>query len=126
MTTSITGIIIKSMLNIMQGILPRRAWLPYDTNLSLPFWITSAVQIVSLIFGAIISAGTETLIFGLFLQTCAQLEIFERRLYKSVTNRTAARLASGLGGYFSASYKEELIFGYIHHHHHLSIYELVM
>ncbi|XP_032667636.1 uncharacterized protein LOC116842474 [Odontomachus brunneus] len=120
-TSSVTGVTIKSVLNVMHGILPYRVWLPYDSNVSLSFWITSILQIVSLIFATIINVGTETLVFGLFLQTCAQLEIFERRLYKLVINRTVTRLSDEHRGRFSSSYKEELISKYIHHH--LSIYQ---
>ncbi|XP_032667591.1 uncharacterized protein LOC116842453 [Odontomachus brunneus] len=120
-TSSATGVTIKSVLNVMQGILPHRAWVPYDVNLSLPFWITSILQIISLIFTTIIDVGTETVIFGLFLQTCAQLEIFERRLYKLVINKTAARLSGAHERCFLPNYKEELISSYIHHH--LSIYQ---
>ncbi|XP_014482547.1 PREDICTED: uncharacterized protein LOC106748489 [Dinoponera quadriceps] len=117
-TSSITGLTIRSVLNVMQGILPYRVWLPYDSNISLTFWITSIQQIVSLIFATIINVGTETLVLGLFLQTCAQLEIFERRLHKLVISRTASRKCFSVD---SASYKEETISRYIRHH--LSIYK---
>ncbi|XP_032667638.1 odorant receptor 46a-like [Odontomachus brunneus] len=120
-TSSVTGVTVRSVLNMMHGILPYRVWLPYDSNVSLSFWITSILQTVSLIFATIINVGTETLIFGLFLQTCAQLEIFEKRLYKLVINKTTTRLTDKHGKRCSASYKKELISNYIHHH--LSIYQ---
>ncbi|XP_067203545.1 odorant receptor 46a-like isoform X3 [Linepithema humile] len=69
-----------------------RVWLPFDTNTSLIFWIISIQQIVTVAIAGLINAGMETLVFGLFLQTCAQLEIFENRLHKLVINTTASYL----------------------------------
>ncbi|KYM75445.1 Odorant receptor 46a, isoform B [Atta colombica] len=87
-TSSVTGVTVRSVLNAMQGQLPYRVWLPYNFNISPMFWITSVQQIITVIFVTIINVGTETLVFGLFLQTCAQFEIFESRLQKLVTNKT--------------------------------------
>ncbi|XP_019698821.2 odorant receptor 46a isoform X1 [Harpegnathos saltator] len=126
-TSSLTGVTVRSVLNAMQGVLPYRAWLPYDSTLSLAFWITSIQQMTSLIFATIINVGTETLVFGLFLQTCAQLEILERRLHKLVIDRTAGKAAGGQRKWSSVApplREKGMISGYIHHH--LRIYELVM
>ncbi|XP_019698823.2 odorant receptor 46a isoform X3 [Harpegnathos saltator] len=122
-TSSVTGVTVRSVLNAMQGILPYRVWLPYDSTLSLAFWITSIQQIISVIFATIINVGTETLVFGLILQTCAQLEIFERRLHKLVIGRTTGKAAGEQPGWSSADppLHEEMISGYIRHH--LRIYE---
>ncbi|XP_025156406.1 odorant receptor 46a isoform X2 [Harpegnathos saltator] len=101
-----------------------RAWLPYDSTLSLAFWITSIQQMISLVFATIISVGTETVVCGLFLQTCAQLEIFERRLHKLVIGRTVEKAANGQRGWYSADpqlHDKRMISGNIRHH--LGIYE---
>ncbi|CAL1679396.1 unnamed protein product [Lasius platythorax] len=116
-TSSITSFTIRSVMNIMQGDLPYRVWLPYDYNQSLMFWITSIQQIITLIFATIINVGTETLIFGLFLQTCVQLEIFECRLQLAI-NKTA-RCREYLSC-TSLNKEETIISGYVRHH--LSIY----
>lgn len=94
--TSLTGVTIGSILSIMQGQLPCRIWLPWDYNISLVFWIISIQQIISLIFGTVINVGTETLVFGLFIQTCAQLEIFENRLYKLINDKTVRYMSHSL------------------------------
>ncbi|XP_025156405.1 odorant receptor 46a isoform X1 [Harpegnathos saltator] len=123
-TSSLTCVTIRSVLNAMQGILPYRAWLPYDSTLSLAFWITSIQQMISLVFATIISVGTETVVCGLFLQTCAQLEIFERRLHKLVIGRTVEKAANGQRGWYSADpqlHDKRMISGNIRHH--LGIYE---
>ncbi|EFN73259.1 hypothetical protein EAG_11419, partial [Camponotus floridanus] len=98
-------------------VLPYRVWLPYDTNASLIFWITSIQQIVSTIFGAIINVGTETLIFGLSLQTCAQFEIYEIRLRKLVTSKITNYL-----NHLPASSKIRKVAISEYIHHHLCIY----
>ncbi|GAB1867162.1 Odorant receptor [Camponotus japonicus] len=117
-TSSLTGVTVGSVLKVMQGHLPFRVWLPYDTNVSLIFWIISIQQIVSAIFGAIINVGTETLIFGLSLQTCAQFEIYEIRLRKLVTSKITSYL-NHLPT--SSSIAKVTISTYIHHH--LCIYK---
>ncbi|KAG5321699.1 OR46A protein, partial [Acromyrmex heyeri] len=94
---SLTGVIIGSVLNIMQGQLPCRIWLPLDYNVSLMFWIISIQQVIAIIAGTIINVGTETLVFGLILETCAQLEIFENRLHKLINNKTVKYLENAFG-----------------------------
>ncbi|EZA59463.1 ObirOr5-E25 [Ooceraea biroi] len=117
-TTSLTGVTIGSVLNIIQGYLPYRVWLPYDSNIATMFWITSMQQIISLIFATVINVGTETLISGFILQTCAQIEIFQNRLHKLMINQTTAYMKQSL----ASSCKGTSIFSeYIRHH--LKIYE---
>ncbi|XP_072743943.1 odorant receptor 46a-like [Anoplolepis gracilipes] len=118
-TSSMTSFLIRSVTNIMQGNLPLRAWLPYDSNESLMFfWFTSIHQIVALIFASFINVGTDTLIFGLFLQTCVQFEIFECRLQLAI-NKTAR-----CQKYFSPTSSDNgrtMISRYVGHH--LRIYD---
>lgn len=116
-TSSIGSITVTSVINVIDGHLPFRAWLPYDSNKPPMIWITSMQQITSLIFATLINVGTETLVFGFFLQTCAQLEIFESRLHNMIFK------GSQYQEYFSSasSNKESrTISEYIRHH--LSIY----
>lgn len=117
--SSITSFTIRSVLSVMQGHLPYRAWVPYDCNKSLLFWITSIQQMITLILGTIVNVGTETLIFGLFLQTCVQLEIFESRLHGLVITKTT-QYRECLSR-TSSDRKETILSGYIRHH--LSIYK---
>ncbi|XP_032667812.1 odorant receptor 46a-like [Odontomachus brunneus] len=80
------------MFTILQGQLPLRVWLPYDYSSPLSFWLT-CVQLLLAVgpFGAIINISTETLVYGLCLQTCAQLEILTHRLQR------VARSSEGVG-----------------------------
>nr|XP_012223370.1 PREDICTED: odorant receptor 46a, isoform A-like [Linepithema humile] len=110
-TGSVTSVTIGSVLAVMQGHLPYRVWLPFDTNIPLIFWIISIQQIMTVIFATIINIGTETLVFGLFLQTCVQFEIFECRLLKLVTDKTRF-----MEQYPTLSNKKIIISDYIRHH----------
>ena len=75
----------------MQGHLPYRIWLPCNYNVTT-FWAISVHQIITVIFATMINVGTETLVFGLILQTCAQLEIFKSRLHKFIIKKTVTYL----------------------------------
>ncbi|EFN72309.1 hypothetical protein EAG_08004 [Camponotus floridanus] len=115
-TSSVTGVTVRSVLNVTQGYLPYRIWVPYDTDTSPMFLITSIQQIITVVFVTIINVGTETLVFGLFLQTCAQFEIFENRLHKLISNKIAKYLNPA-----SSNKGRAIISEYIYHH--LSIYK---
>jgi len=78
-------------------------------------------QIVSVIFVTVINVGTETLISGLILQTCAQIEIFQNRLRKLIINKTATYMKRSLA---LSNTRSSLFSEYIRHH--LGIYELVV
>ncbi|XP_032667625.1 uncharacterized protein LOC116842470 isoform X3 [Odontomachus brunneus] len=129
-TGSITGVTVKSVIDIMKGFLPYRAWVPYDLSSFVPFMITSIQQIVTLVFATIINVGMETLICGMILQTCAQIEIFEERLQKMINNRRVRSVNQQNSGDPECSstaptnHQEEIISAHIRHH--LIIYELVI
>jgi len=67
-----------------------------DYNVSLVFWIISIQQVIAICFGTIINVATEILVFGLILETCAQLEIFENRLHKLINKKTVKYLGNAL------------------------------
>ncbi|KAG7189247.1 hypothetical protein KM043_008807 [Ampulex compressa] len=57
-----------------------RAWLPYDYS-SLPlFYMTYTHQMMALIIGSLLHVASDSLICGLILHTCSQIEILEYRL----------------------------------------------
>ncbi|EZA59464.1 ObirOr5-E26 [Ooceraea biroi] len=116
-TSSVTSVTIGSLLNVMHGYLPYKVWLPYDSSTSPTFWITSIQQIITVIFATIINVGTETLVFGFILQTCAQIEIFQNRLEKLVIYKTTKYAEHSFA---SSNKKKATISEYVCHH--LSIY----
>ncbi|XP_032667629.1 odorant receptor 46a-like isoform X2 [Odontomachus brunneus] len=109
---------IQSVLKVMEGILPYEMWTPYDLSLFLPNLITGIQQMITMFLATVINVATETLIFGMLLQTCAQLEIFERRLHKLVVNKTDRLVGKHHKSFpdTSTSHKEEMISGHIRHH----------
>ncbi|KAL6431335.1 hypothetical protein ACFW04_007174 [Cataglyphis niger] len=116
--SSFSSGMIGAVLNIMQGHLPYRIWVPYDIDASPMFLITSIQQIITVFFASFINVGTETLVFGLFLQTCAQFEIFESRLRKLIANKTITYL-----GYSSVPLDNKRLIISDCIQHHLSIYK---
>ncbi|XP_032667809.1 odorant receptor 4-like [Odontomachus brunneus] len=116
-TGSVTGVTMKSVLNIMQGFLPYRVWLPYNTNVTVIFWITSVHQMVAIILATIVNVATETLVFGFFLQTCAQLDILGSRFRKLKTNNATYHQKDISP---SSNAKKSIISQHIRHH--ISIY----
>ncbi|XP_014476205.1 PREDICTED: odorant receptor 46a, isoform A-like [Dinoponera quadriceps] len=64
-----------------KGKLTYRAWLPYDYYSStFIFCITYAHQLISLTAGSLVNVACDSLICGLLLHICCQMEILERRL----------------------------------------------
>ncbi|KAL2719608.1 odorant receptor 94a-like [Vespula squamosa] len=59
--------------------LPLADWTPYDRTSSVMFWITLLHQSIGLIVCANSSVAHETIISGLMIQICAQLEILCHR-----------------------------------------------
>ncbi|XP_071639477.1 odorant receptor 46a-like isoform X1 [Temnothorax longispinosus] len=118
MTSSITGITMGSILKVMHGHFPNRVWIPWDSNIPVVFWFISIHQIITTLFAAFTDVGMDTLILGLFLQTCAQLEIFENRLHKLIINKTVR----DQGRKPSMSNKDEVEISEIVRHH-LIIYK---
>jgi len=116
--SSLTGVTIGSVVNIMQGYLPYRIWLPFNYTIPLAFWTISIHQIVTLIFATMINVSTDILVLGLFLHTCAQFEIFESRLHKLVISKTI----NYLGNAVSSLNKDKTEISECIRHH-LSIYK---
>ncbi|XP_014485797.1 PREDICTED: uncharacterized protein LOC106750174 [Dinoponera quadriceps] len=117
---SVTSVTYRSVMNVIEGHLPYRVWLPYDSNGSPMFLITSIHQIVTVIFATFINIGTETLVFGLILQTCAQLDILKNRLNKSIINRIGAN--SQNQSFLLLNRKQATISEHIRHHLHIYTY----
>ncbi|XP_072753272.1 odorant receptor 33a-like isoform X2 [Anoplolepis gracilipes] len=60
-----------------------RAWLPYDYNSStIVFCFTYAHQLISLTAGSLVNVACDSLICGLLVHICCQIEILEYRLSK--------------------------------------------
>ncbi|XP_018337035.1 PREDICTED: odorant receptor 46a-like [Trachymyrmex septentrionalis] len=57
-----------------------RAWLPFDYSSTLLFYLMYAHQLICLIAGGFLNIGCDTLICGLLVHICCQIEILTYRL----------------------------------------------
>lgn len=75
-----------------KGNLTYRAWLPYDYYSStIVFCLTYAHQLISLTAGSLVNVACDSLICGLLVHLCCQIEILECRLSKVSSNHGIIR-----------------------------------
>ncbi|XP_025266018.1 uncharacterized protein LOC105249981 [Camponotus floridanus] len=66
--------------------LPFRAWLPFNYSSPMLFEIAYVHQSISLTAGSVLQIACDSLICGLLMHICSQIEIFECHLRKIVNN----------------------------------------
>ncbi|THK32899.1 odorant receptor 46a [Diachasma alloeum] len=66
------------------GVLPYKAWLPYDYSKSTVYWLTFCAQLFTIIIGANICIGCDTVMPGFYTIVCAQFNILRYRLEKVI------------------------------------------
>nr|UEN71225.1 olfactory receptor 42 [Gregopimpla kuwanae] len=66
--------------DVPRKTLPFPTWLPYNHTTVTGFWIAYLHQILSHVVGAYINVAFDTLVPGLMLQTCGQLNILKHRI----------------------------------------------
>ncbi|XP_070518476.1 odorant receptor 94a-like [Cardiocondyla obscurior] len=71
--------------NFRNKKLTYRAWLPFDYSSTLLFFLTYTHQMVGLLTAAFLSIGCDTLICGLLVHICCQIEILLYRLRKIIS-----------------------------------------
>nr|XP_012231460.1 PREDICTED: odorant receptor Or2-like [Linepithema humile] len=64
-----------------------REWIPYNSSSYIVFCITFAHQFLSTFYCATINVACDTLICGLLMHVCCQIEILEYRLKKLVKDQ---------------------------------------
>ncbi|XP_063992031.1 odorant receptor 46a-like isoform X2 [Diachasmimorpha longicaudata] len=67
------------------GVLPYKAWIPYDYSGPRVYWLTYCQQLLSVIIGANVNIGFDTIVPGFILQICAQFNILKCRLHPVIT-----------------------------------------
>ncbi|KAG5326078.1 OR46A protein, partial [Acromyrmex heyeri] len=82
--TTCACITVTSLFTMFRkGNLTYRAWLPYDYYSSnIIFCLTYAHQLISLTAGSLVNVACDSLICGLLMHICCQIEILECRLSK--------------------------------------------
>lgn len=78
--TVVFAIISQIVDAVKERILPLANWTPYDHSSNIMFWLSLIHQSVALLVCANASVAHETIISGLMLQICAQLEILGHRV----------------------------------------------
>ncbi|XP_057331115.1 odorant receptor Or1-like isoform X2 [Microplitis mediator] len=62
------------------GVLPCRAWLPYDySNNIIIYWVTASQQLLTIFMSANVDIAYDTLFPGMMMQVCAQLNVLKHR-----------------------------------------------
>jgi len=64
-----------------------RGWVPYNYSSYITFCFTYTQQILSTFHGAVINVACDTLLCGLLMHICCQIEILEYRLKKILNNQ---------------------------------------
>ncbi|XP_039309010.1 odorant receptor 46a isoform X2 [Solenopsis invicta] len=80
---TVSSVILSSLLiNFRNRKLTYKAWLPFDYSSAILFYITFTHQMTSLVAAMFINIGCDTLICGLLVHICCQIEILTYRLRK--------------------------------------------
>jgi len=112
---SATGATIGEIFAVLQGELPYRGWVPYDTYTSLLlFLFTSLQEMLALVFGTIVNIATETLVLGFCLQICSQFEILKYRLQREMKSNEKEEICENLLN--GVSYKRNRLSKHIRYH----------
>ncbi|XP_070156640.1 odorant receptor 46a-like isoform X2 [Polyergus mexicanus] len=89
-TTCACVMLTSLFTNFRNGNLTYREWTPYNYS-EMMFYVIYARQLMSSTFGSLVNVACDTLICGLLLHVCCQIEILECRLKKISLGRTNMR-----------------------------------
>ncbi|CAB0037114.1 unnamed protein product [Trichogramma brassicae] len=79
--TTCALITLRTFFGAASRALPFKAWMPYDAGASpAGYWLTFAHQTVAHCGAANLQIANETLVCGLMIQACSQLELLKLRL----------------------------------------------
>ncbi|XP_071631673.1 odorant receptor 46a-like isoform X2 [Temnothorax longispinosus] len=74
--------LLASLSSLKNGKLPYRTWLPFNYSSTLLFYLAYTHQMIGMAVAAVVSIGCDTLICGLLVHICCQIEILTYRLRK--------------------------------------------
>ncbi|XP_072754237.1 uncharacterized protein [Anoplolepis gracilipes] len=89
-TTCVCVALTSLFTNFRKGNLTYREWTPYNYS-EVVFCVIYARQLISTVFGSMVNVACDTLICGLLLHVCCQIEILECRLKKISSGRNNLR-----------------------------------
>ncbi|XP_032691307.1 odorant receptor 46a-like [Odontomachus brunneus] len=83
--------VISLFTDFRKGNLTYREWTPYNYSCRIVFYVIYTRQLISSTFGSMVNVACDSLICGLLLHICCQLEILECRLRKISLGRSNLR-----------------------------------
>nr|WHS04415.1 odorant receptor 12 [Psyttalia incisi] len=109
------------------GVLPYKAWIPWDYSTPGMYWFLYWLQLITVVVGANVVSALDTLISGFMMLICAQFNIMKCRL-----ERTIAEFGSELSskheriGRNVEDIYERRIIACVKHHHAIFVYISIM
>ncbi|XP_063977347.1 uncharacterized protein LOC135162626 [Diachasmimorpha longicaudata] len=91
------------------GVLPYKAWIPYDYSEPSVYWFTYYQQLLSVLFAAHLNIGFDTIFPGFMLQICAQFNILKCRLHRIVNHFDDVQCLKGKSSDTLELYENHLI-----------------
>ncbi|XP_057317868.1 uncharacterized protein LOC130662913 [Microplitis mediator] len=104
--------------NIPTKTLPISGWFPYRHTNSSGFWVAYFHQMIALSVTSMIAFSFDTVVYGVFLRNCSQLQILKNRLENFVEILNEGKLNNTTNGSICTIRESErhLIKQCIHHH----------
>ncbi|XP_057328367.1 odorant receptor 46a-like [Microplitis mediator] len=104
--------------NTSAKTLPFNGWFPYRHNDSTGFWVAYCHQSIAHFYVAMIGFSFDTVVYGVLLQNCSQLQILKNRLENFVEIINEEKLNNKTNGSVCTIRESErhLIKQCIHHH----------
>ncbi|XP_024885581.1 odorant receptor 94a-like isoform X1 [Temnothorax curvispinosus] len=89
---TILSLLLSSLfINLKKRTLMFRTWLPFDYSSTFLFYLTYIYQMIAMFAAAAVSVGCDTLICGLLVHICCQIEILTYRLRSFVSYSNVLR-----------------------------------
>nr|XP_012229380.1 PREDICTED: odorant receptor 46a, isoform B-like [Linepithema humile] len=76
-------LILVPLLSQDERLLPCKMYVPYSITALLPYALTYLLQVIALVYGVLLNVSFDSLVYGLIIQTCGQIELLCRRLTES-------------------------------------------
>lgn len=72
--------ILVPLLSQDERLLPCKMYIPYSITALLPYVLTYFLQAIALVYGVLLNVSFDSLVYGLVIQTCGQIELLCHRL----------------------------------------------
>lgn len=74
------------------GVLPYKAWLPYDYTAPIAYWLSTAQQLMTICISANVDIAFDTVFSGMMLRVCSTIDVFKHRFRVVLLNLKKARV----------------------------------